>query len=69
MSMIEETVTRVTKIRKGLTHYEVVKTGKMIAVSTRLASPESEAESRYLHGGYASEISFASYVERYYKKG
>jgi hypothetical protein len=67
--MVEETVTKVTKIRKGLTHYEVVKTGKMIAVPSRVASSESEAESRYLHGGYASEISFASYIEHYYKKG
>ena len=69
MSMIEETVTKVTKIRKGLTHYRVVKTGKMIAVPSSPVAVESEARSRYLHGGYASEISFESYVEHYYKKG
>jgi hypothetical protein len=69
MEMIEETVTKVTKIRKGLTHYEVVKTGRMIEVPTRPVYPESEAMSRYLHSGYGSEISFESYLSSYYKKG
>jgi hypothetical protein len=67
--LVKETKTISKRGKDGKTHYRVVETGRMISVPYRSGRVESQAESAYYHGGYASEISFESYVRQYYKKG
>ena len=68
MIQVPETKTICRRGPDGLLHCRVRETGRVVphAVSHQR---ESAARSSYLHGGYATEISFERYVSEYYNKG